>query len=163
MTPTTAIDPDLDLVLERVVPVPPDRVWAAWTQPELLTPWFCPKPWQTVHCEIDLRPGGAFTTVMQGPDGDQHAETGCYLEIDPGRKLVWTSVLQGGYRPNAAGPEGAFGFTATITLAAEGSGTRYTALVQHADAAGCEAHAAMGFHAGWGTALDQLVAFIQAS
>jgi uncharacterized protein YndB with AHSA1/START domain len=29
-------DPALDLVLERTIPVPPERVWAAWTQPELL-------------------------------------------------------------------------------------------------------------------------------
>ena len=35
-------DPALDLVLERTIPVPPERVWDAWTQPELLMQWFTP-------------------------------------------------------------------------------------------------------------------------
>ena len=52
-------DPRLDLVLERVVDVPPKLVWAAWTTPQYIKKWFTPAPWQTVDCEIDLRPGGA--------------------------------------------------------------------------------------------------------
>ena len=41
-------NPDLDLVLERTVSVAPERVWAAWTEPELLKQWFTPAPWKTV-------------------------------------------------------------------------------------------------------------------
>jgi uncharacterized protein YndB with AHSA1/START domain len=41
-------------------------------------------------------------------------------------------------------------------------GTRYTARVMHADQAGRDAHEAMGFEQGWGSALDQLVALMQA-
>ena len=37
-------DPKLDLVLERVVDVPRELVWAAWTKPEHLTQWFTPRP-----------------------------------------------------------------------------------------------------------------------
>ena len=71
MTRATAAQPDpaLDLVLERVIDVPPERVWAAWTQPELVKKWFTPVPWQTADCQIDLRPGGIFRTVLEGPDG----------------------------------------------------------------------------------------------
>ena len=57
-----SVDPKLDLVLERYVDVPCERVWAAWTQPEHIKKWFTPAPWQTVECEIDLRPGGLFRT-----------------------------------------------------------------------------------------------------
>jgi uncharacterized protein YndB with AHSA1/START domain len=63
------MDTGLDLVLERVVDVPPDLVWKAWTMPEHVKRWFTPAPWKTVACEIDLRPGGAFRTVMQSPEG----------------------------------------------------------------------------------------------
>jgi uncharacterized protein YndB with AHSA1/START domain len=47
--------------------------------------------------------------------------------------------------------------TAVITMKAEGSGTRYRAVAKHCDAATRQSHEEMGFHDGWGTALDQLV------
>jgi hypothetical protein len=62
-------DPLLDLVFERIVDVPQELVWAAWTTPEHLTHWFTPVPWKTVDCKIDLRPGGIFRTVMRSPEG----------------------------------------------------------------------------------------------
>src|SRR2546425_245846 len=88
----------LDLVLERVVDVRRELVWSAWTKPEHVKRWFTPPPWKTVDCEIDLRPGGIFRTVMRSPEGQDHPNTGCYLEIVPYEKLVWTSALGPGYR-----------------------------------------------------------------
>ncbi len=157
-------DPDLDLQLERVVPVRPELVWMAWTTPSHLMKWFTPAPWQTVGCEMDLRPGGRFYTVMRSPEGQEFPNAGCYLEIVENRKLVWTNALAPGYRPaptSAGSVVDNFLFTAVISLQPEGTGTRYTALVIHADAAGCKKHADMGFHDGWGKALDQLVASVR--
>jgi uncharacterized protein YndB with AHSA1/START domain len=150
-------DPQRDLVLERTVPVPPDKVWAAWTQPDLLMQWFCPLPYRTVECEIDLRPGGRFVTVMQTPEGERmDAGEGCYLEVVENRRLVWTSALGPGYRPNPAG-EG-FLFTAVISMEpTDDGGCRYTARAIHSDPAEATQHQEMGFHEGWGAALDQLV------
>ena len=88
------VDPKLDLVLERVVDVPPERVWEAWTRPELLKKWFTPAPWKTADCEIDLRPGGKFRTVMHGPAGEVVDSTGCYLDVVPGRDRAEDSALQ---------------------------------------------------------------------
>jgi uncharacterized protein YndB with AHSA1/START domain len=160
---TAAIDPQLDLVLEREVPVPVAAVWAAWTTPELLMPWFCPLPWLTVACEIDLRPGGRFVTTMQSPEGEQFPNAGCFLEVDPERRLVFTSVLGEGFRP-VAPSNGAddLPFTAVIELAptADG-GTSYRAIAMHPDVATATKHAEMGFHDGWGAALDQMVRMIQ--
>jgi uncharacterized protein YndB with AHSA1/START domain len=34
----------LDLTFERIVDVPPQLVWRAWTEPEFMTQWFCPLP-----------------------------------------------------------------------------------------------------------------------
>jgi uncharacterized protein YndB with AHSA1/START domain len=67
-TITDKLDAKLDLVLERIVDVPPKLVWAAWTTPEFLKQWFTPAPWETVDCEIDLRPGGVFRFVMRSPE-----------------------------------------------------------------------------------------------
>ncbi len=147
-------DPALDLMLERVVDVPPALVWRAWTRPEDLMQWFCPKPWQTIECEIDLRPGGIFRTVMQGPNGERGADgAGCYLEVVPERRLVFTDGLGPFYRPKPSGF-----MTATITMEPEAGGTRYRVVASHKDEADRERHEAMGFEQGWGTALDQLVA-----
>ena len=41
-----AINPELDLVLEREVDVPPHLVWAAWTDPKHIVHWFTPAPWR---------------------------------------------------------------------------------------------------------------------
>lgn len=153
-------NPSLDLVLERTVAVAPERVWAAWTQPELLMQWFTPVPWKTVACEIDLRPGGRFNTTMESPEGERFPSEGCYLEVVPDRLLVFTSVMAEGFRPLVAG-EGDLPFTGRIELepTADG-GTRYRAIAIHADEAGCSQHREMGFEDGWGAALDQLVALM---
>ena len=58
--PLRSIDPEVDLVLERVVDVPPALVWKAWTTAELLKQWFTPAPWTTVDVEIDARRLNAF-------------------------------------------------------------------------------------------------------
>jgi uncharacterized protein YndB with AHSA1/START domain len=147
-------DPKLDLVLERDIDVPPELVWAAWTQPEHLRHWFTPAPWTVASCEIDLRPGGIFHTVMRSPEGEEHPNTGCYLEVVPHERLVWTDALLPGYRPSAQ----PF-LTAILTLEARGQGTRYRAVALHRDPAERQRHEEMGFHAGWGKALEQLVAY----
>jgi len=90
MTRSLQFDPRLDLVLERVVDVPRELVWRAWTRPEDLMPWFTPRPWTTLACEIDLRPGGIFSTVMRSPEGTEFRNVGCYLEVIPNEKLVFT-------------------------------------------------------------------------
>lgn len=152
------INPATDLLFERVVAVSPELVWRAWTEPRHLMPWFCPLPWKTVECEIDLFPGGRFMTVMVSPEGTRHPNTGCYLEVITGKRLTWTSALGPGFRPIAPSEFGP-NFTAVLTFEKEGTGTRYIVQALHQDPATKEQHEKMGFHEGWGIALDQLVAY----
>ena len=159
MSDHSARDPKLDLVLERVIDVPRELVWEAWTKPEHLKQWYCPKPYIVSKCEIDLRPGGIFHTTIQSPEGEEYPYTGCYLEIVPVERLVWTLALLPGFRP---APRHEFAtFTAILTLESQGTDTRYVATVMHVDEAGREKHEAMGFSDGWGTALDQLVVHVK--
>ncbi|TNC95233.1 MAG: hypothetical protein FD121_1450 [Gallionellaceae bacterium] len=157
------LDSKLDLSFERIVDVPKELIWKAWTTPEHLMPWFCPAPWSVVACEIDLRPGGRFYTVMQSPEGKQFPGDGCYLEVVENQKLTWTNALLQDFRPIAGVAQPVqtvdFKFTASIALQSHGTGTRYTATVRHADEAGCKQHADMGFHEGWNIALDQLIVY----
>jgi uncharacterized protein YndB with AHSA1/START domain len=149
----------LDLHFQRTVPLEPGDIWRCWTRPEHLMPWFCPLPWKTVECDIDLRIGGTFRTVMQSPDGERFPNLGIYLDIVPNRRLVWTNALEPGFRPATALADnacGAFAMTAIIGLAAVDGGTRYNARVLHANL-----HEAMGFEQGWAQALEQMVAYIK--
>lgn len=144
-----------DLVLERVLKAPRTRVWEAWTKPDLLQQWWCPKPWRVPECRIDLRPGGELYTLMRGPEGEEHTVSGCYLDIVEGRRLVFTLALQKGFRPVVV--EGMFRFTADITFADTDDGhTLYKAHLMHAAPADRDEHARLGFHEGWGTAATQL-------
>jgi len=154
-------DPSLDLIMERIVDVPKELVWKAWTTPEQLMQWFTPAPWKTVECKIDLRPGGIFRTVMQGPEGEEFAGDGCFLEIVENEKLVWTSALGPGYRPQITAQDAPFTFTAVISMEDHAGGTKYSALVIHGDEEGRNKHEAMGFHNGWGAAFDQLIAMVK--
>ena len=150
----------LDLVLERTIDAPVDLVWKAYTNPEHLKQWFAPRPYQITECELDLKPGGIFRIRMTGPDGFDtgHGTPGCVLEVVERQKLVWTSALGPGYRPNEAG-EGceSFPMTAVITFADAGDGkTAYRAVALHKDMTDRETHEKMGFQDGWGTTASQL-------
>ena len=92
--------PDLDLQLEREVDVPPEPVWAAWTQPDQLVKWFTPAPWTTTECEIDLRPGGLFRTLMRSPEGEDFPNVGCYLEVVPNERLAFTDAFTHAWQPS---------------------------------------------------------------
>ncbi len=151
-------NPELDLVLERTLPVAPDRVWAAWTDPALLVQWFTPAPWKTVSADLDVRPGGRCITTMESPEGEQFPNVGCYLQVEPGSLLVFTSAMVEGFRP-VVGDGMPFTGRVEIAPAADG-GTHYRAIAMHADKAGVEQHVEMGFHEGWGAATDQLVALL---
>jgi len=152
---SVVLDDPNDLVISRLLRAPRSALWRAWTEPELLKQWWCPKPWTTEVHAFDLRPGGAFHTFMQGPDGGTSDNPGCFLEVVPQSRLVMTSMLTGGWRPQKSW----LGFTAIITMADEGEGSRYIARVMHPDAATREQHEKLGFFEGWNTVITQLEEF----
>jgi uncharacterized protein YndB with AHSA1/START domain len=141
-----------DLVISRVLEAPLSAVWRAWTEPDLLAAWWCPRPWTTEVRAFELRAGGAFHTFMQGPDGGTSDNPGCFAEVVPRQRIVFTSMLTGDWRPNTPW----LPFTAVITMSDDGARTRYEARVMHPDAATRERHEQMGFFAGWNACIDQL-------
>lgn len=48
------------------------KVWAAWTEPELLDQWWAPKPWKAQTKAMDFRVGGYWLYAMVGPDDTTH-------------------------------------------------------------------------------------------
>jgi len=149
-------DPKLDLVLERDIDVPVDLVWKVWTTPDHLKHWFCPKPWTVSDVKMDLRPGGVFSSVMHGPAGEEFPNSGCYLEIVPNKKLVFTDTLLEDFRP-APNPF----FTAFLLLDGDSKRTKYVAVARHGNEDTRKKHEEMGFHDGWGTVVTQMADYIR--
>lgn len=141
-----------ELVLVREFDVPASNLYRCWTEPELMKQWFAPRPLTTPVVETDVRPGGASKIVMRGPDGTEYPASGVYLEVVPGRKIVFTDAYGADWTPSAK----PF-FTAVLTFEDIGNGrSRYTARARHWTQEDTEAHVKMGFHEGWGQCADQL-------
>lgn len=152
MTSNTKTEPEHVLTLERLMDAPREKLWRCWTDPKLLEQWFCPKPWYVTDARIDLKPGGEFSSVMNGPDGERFETMGVFLEVEPQKRLVTTDAFRPGWVPN----ERAF-MAAHVTFEEAGEGkTRYTARAMHWTGEARKEHEKMGFHEGWGKAADQL-------
>ncbi|MGA7179212.1 MAG: SRPBCC family protein [Thiobacillaceae bacterium] len=141
-----------ELVLERLIDVAPDKLFRAWTEPELLVQWFTPRPWTVSSAHLDVRPGGSSLIIMRSPEGQEFPNRGIYLDVIKNKRLVFTDAYIDAWTPS----EKPF-MTATITFNAEDGRTKYVARVQHWSVADREAHEKMGFHEGWSKATDQLV------
>lgn len=144
-----------ELVLTRIIDASPEKVFRAWTEPELLKQWFAPLPFTTPVVELDLRPGGANLIVMRDPQGNEFPNRGVYLEVVKNERLVFTDAYTRAWEPS----EKPF-MTVILTFKELAGKTEYTARVLHWTAADREMHENMGFHQGWGQCTDQLAALV---
>ena len=159
MSKPFTINPKLDFALERFIDAPKHLVWEALTKPEHLKEWYMPKAWGRVSkCEMDVRPGGIFSIDIVPPEGQELPNLGCFLEVIPMERLVWTSMLFPDYRPAVFDD---IPITAIVSMETVGTGTRYLFTALHRDEADCEKNKASGFLQGTEIALDQFVAHVQ--
>lgn len=144
---TPKVGADVTLRLERQIAASPEKVFAAWTTAEGLSRWFSPTTDHAVHVhELDVRPGGRYRIEMRHKGGASHSCYGTYREIEPPRRLVFTWYWED--RPGM--PE----TTVTVSIQAEGSGSRLTLLHERfADAEERDLH-----QKGWIGCLDRLPA-----
>ena len=94
-TTTTDRHSDVEVVITRTFDAPARIVFEAWTTPELLMRWWTPASFGItfISCEADVRTGGTYRFVMGHPSFDQPmAFHGRYLEVVPGKKIVWTNA-----------------------------------------------------------------------
>jgi uncharacterized protein YndB with AHSA1/START domain len=155
LSPDAAPTSDRELILTRIIDAPREKVFRAWTDPDLLKQWFAPLPYTTPFAELDVRPGGANLIVMRDPEGNEFPNRGIYLEVVENERLVFTDAYTKAWEPS----EKPF-MTVILTFGAEGGKTRYTARVRHWSIADREAHEKRGFHEGWGRCADQLAALV---
>lgn len=88
--PTVATRPSLTLA--RRINAPPEKIYAAWTEPKNLIRWFGPasvKP-GSMSAQIDARVGGSYRIRFDTEAGEHHDVGGIYRDVQPNRRLVFT-------------------------------------------------------------------------
>ena len=153
---TTTSTEGRDLILTRLIDAPPEKLFRAWTDPEVMTQWFAPKPWTTPRAETDVRPGGSNLVVMASPEGQEFPNRGVYLEVVKNQRLVFTDAYTSAWQPS----DKPF-MTVILTFEDRGGKTLYTARVRHWTDADREAHEKMGFHEGWAICTEQLANLVE--
>ena len=134
------------LTITRIFEAPVALVFAAWTRPEHLLRWSCPRGFTIPHSQGDIRPGGSFRTCMRSPQGEDHWLGGTYREIVENRRLVFTHAWDDA--------EGKPGHETLVTVTLEDLGGR-TRLTLH-QAFFLTASSRAGHEGGWSESLDKL-------
>jgi uncharacterized protein YndB with AHSA1/START domain len=111
---------DRQLVVTRLIDAPRRLVFRAWTAPEQVSRWWGPQGFVTTHCDMDIRPGGAFRCCMRSPEGTDYWKRGVYREIVEAERIAFTFAWE-----DADGKPGHELLT-TVTFADEGARTRLT-------------------------------------
>ena len=86
--PDVAVKPSL--TLKRRLNAPPEKVYAAWTEPGKIAKWFWPESAAVLRAETDVRVGGRYMVVFRTGDGEEHHVSGVYREVVPDQKLAFT-------------------------------------------------------------------------
>lgn len=80
------------VVVTRVFNAPVERVWQAWSNPELMAKWWGPKDFTAPTIKQDFHEGGKYLYAMHGPAGTEFDvdmwSGGTYKEIVPMKKIV---------------------------------------------------------------------------
>ncbi|HYE89408.1 MAG TPA: SRPBCC domain-containing protein [Terriglobales bacterium] len=161
MTETIEMTETIDIT--RVYDAPRERVFAAWTQPELMKPWYGPRGFSLPHCTVDLRPGGLVHLAMRTPEGQDVWCRGIYREVVVPERLVCTdsfSDAQGNIVPAAqAGMSAEWPDEALLTLTFTEREGKTTVTLRH-DVGHAPATERDQCKAGWTEMLDRLGEFL---
>lgn len=102
---TTIYSEDGDLVFERTFDAPLQKVWKAFTDPEIVPRWWGKHGTITTVVEMDVRPGGTWRYINSAPDREDVVFYGEYLEVDPPSGYKWTFMFDVEGMGPMGGPE----------------------------------------------------------
>jgi len=117
---------DREIVMTRTFDAPRPRVFAAWTQPDLMRRWMGAEGWQMTECEVDLRVGGAWRYRMRRTNGREMEFRGTYREVVAPERVVSVESAGCDVAHASANREGDAAVTTTIVLTEENGETGMT-------------------------------------
>jgi uncharacterized protein YndB with AHSA1/START domain len=145
--PASTAPDNREAVATRVFDAPRELVFEAMTNPEHVMRWYGPRDTQLASCEIDLRPGGRFRFVMQGPENTEFAFSGVYREVVRPERVVNTWSFEP--YPDAEALE-------TATWEERDGRTTVTMSIRFATPEDYAGWAGSGAFGGWAETLDRL-------
>jgi uncharacterized protein YndB with AHSA1/START domain len=129
--------------IERRFSQPLEKLWQAWTDPQIVKLWFGSDPNGTVLDAImDVRVGGSFAVTFANSTGEEYTAQGIYQEVDLHKKLLFTW----GWKDQPHIKE-----MVAVQFQADGDGTLMT--FEHLD---IDANTSHNYEKGWGTTFDKL-------
>lgn len=158
---------DKQIVISRVFDAPKEKVWEAWTTPEMVKKWWGPKDFYAPSIEIDFRVGGKYIYAMHGPKGTQFDKdmysAGIYREIVPMEKLVVTDYFsdEKGNKMSAQEQGLPVGMPSEMEVVVkfeeiESGKTRLSIIYSADNQEMYDAMVKSGMQEGWSTSLDKL-------
>lgn len=160
------------ITITRTFLEPREKVWEAWTTPELIKQWFGPEGFTAPNIRLDLREGGKYVYTMRGPAGSEWDKdmysAGIFQEIIPMEKIVATDYFSDAegnpVPPSEQDPSMAnFPPELVVTTSFEDSpegGTKLTVSYQQVNDEQYQAMKDSGMEEGWRTTLDKLAAVV---
>lgn len=92
---TVTLPAEREIHVERTFEAPRERVFAAYTDPELIPQWWGPRETTTIVEEMDATTGGKWRFVMRNPDGSEIGFRGVFREVTPPERIVQTFEWEG--------------------------------------------------------------------
>lgn len=149
-----------ELVISRIFDVPREKVWAAWTEPQIAMEWWGPRTFTAPVIKIDLRVGGRYVNCMRSPDGTDYWSTGTYLEIDEPIRLVLTDSFadEEGNVVSAAyyGMDIGFPLESRVTVSFEDLEGKTKFTLKYDDVSMIQEKDLEGMKQGWNESFDKL-------
>jgi uncharacterized protein YndB with AHSA1/START domain len=140
--------------LQRTIAAPPDRVYRAWLDPDLLARWMAPGALDVTRAEVDERVGGHFRIWHASAEGDVGGFEAELLELVPGERIAFRWGFVGPDR--LSGPTYDSLLTITLREAPDGA-TELTLVHERLDElAAALPEVADNVGRGWEAALDKL-------
>jgi len=143
---------DLTLKIVRTFSATPEQLYRAWTDESLLRQWAAPDDCDVVNYQADAEVGGRWQCTFAIGPNEFHSESGEFLELVPGERIVQTLLF-----PVDNDPSGGIATVITIGFKEIEPGLTEMTFVQ---AGGFSSALKEGMNVGWSSCFDKLATLV---
>ncbi len=142
------------IYISREFNAPVEKVWRAWTEPDLIEKWIAPKPWTAVPKISDFTVGGIWQYAMVSPEGQKHWVYAEFTAIENGSAFSTTGMFcDGEGNPVRDAPKS---YRDTKFTSVDGNRTKVDSVITFEDESTIKWFVEGGFKEGTTATFDQL-------